>query len=52
MQAPRVLEEQTRPNLAKLLISDLLGGNDKEEITVTDANLPISIKLKLAVNYN
>jgi hypothetical protein len=49
MQAPKVLEEQTRPNLSKLLIEDLLSGSVQDEITVTESNLPISIKVKLSV---
>lgn len=46
MQAPKVLEEATRPNLEKKL-SDLV--DDGEFITVTDAALPVS--LQLCVKY-
>lgn len=42
MQAPKVLEEATRPNLTKL-ISELV--QEGEFITVTDAALPVSLQL-------
>jgi ubiquitin-activating enzyme E1 C len=42
MQAPKQLEEQTRPNLAKKL-SELVESG--EYITVTDAALPVSLQL-------
>lgn len=45
MQAPTFLEEQTRPNLEKLLSSLI---DEGEEITVTDSNLPISITLAIS----
>lgn len=44
MQAPKVLEEATRPNLSKKLF-DLL--EDGEDITITDESLPISMNLTL-----
>ncbi|KAI8970155.1 hypothetical protein BDF20DRAFT_889651 [Mycotypha africana] len=44
MQAPRTLEEQTRPNLSKSL-SELVENNDY--ITVTDDALPVSLQLKI-----
>lgn len=44
MQAPKVLEEATRPNLAKK-ISELV--DDGEYITVTDAALPVSLQLRM-----
>lgn len=40
MQAPRALEQATRPNLQKQM-GELV--EDGEEITVTDEALPISI---------
>ncbi|TPX60095.1 hypothetical protein PhCBS80983_g01980 [Powellomyces hirtus] len=42
MQAPRALQEATRPNLSKCL-SELI--RDGEEVTVTDESLPISIQI-------
>ncbi|KAJ3290900.1 hypothetical protein HK104_006462 [Borealophlyctis nickersoniae] len=42
MQAPKMLEEQTRPNLEKK-IGDLI--SDGEMITVTDVALPINMRL-------
>ncbi|TPX65963.1 hypothetical protein SpCBS45565_g04822 [Spizellomyces sp. 'palustris'] len=42
MRAPRMLEEATRPNLEKQ-IRELM--EDGEEVTVTDATLPISIQM-------
>jgi ubiquitin-activating enzyme E1 C len=44
MQAPKVLEEATRPNLVKK-ISDLV--EDGEYITVTDVALPVSLQLRI-----
>jgi ubiquitin-activating enzyme E1 C len=44
MQAPKALEEATRPNLEKR-ISELI--DDGEYITVTDAALPVSLQLKV-----
>lgn len=43
MQAPKMLEVQTRPNLEKFVI-DLVGD---DEIVVTDVNLPIVLKIKI-----
>ncbi|KAJ3015952.1 hypothetical protein HKX48_004291 [Thoreauomyces humboldtii] len=42
MQAPRMLEEATRPNLVRT-IADLL--SDGEQVTVTDEALPISMNM-------
>lgn len=42
MQAPKQLEEKTRPNLSKKL-SELVSNG--EYITVTDAALPVSLQL-------
>lgn len=42
MQAPKVLQEATKPNLEKK-ISELV--DDGEFITVTDAALPVSLQL-------
>ncbi|KAI8923686.1 hypothetical protein BC831DRAFT_514011 [Entophlyctis helioformis] len=47
MRAPKPLELATRPNLA-LLVKDLV--EPGEEITVTDANLPISLRVILEIN--
>lgn len=44
MQAPKVLEEATRPNLSKK-ISELV--DDGEYITVTDVALPVSLQLRI-----
>jgi hypothetical protein len=44
MQAPKVLRDQTKPNLDKLLIELL---DENEEITVTDLNLPISLRVSI-----
>jgi D-ribose pyranose/furanose isomerase RbsD len=46
MQAPKVLEIQTRPNLEKFVL-DMVGD---DEIVVTDANLPICLKVKIIYN--
>jgi ubiquitin-activating enzyme E1 C len=44
MQAPKVLEEATRPNLLKK-VSELV--ENGEYITVTDAALPVSLQLRV-----
>ncbi|KAJ3343838.1 hypothetical protein HDU91_000321 [Kappamyces sp. JEL0680] len=45
MQAPKVLQDQTRPNLDKLLVE--LIGEEPEEISVTDLNLPITLRVQV-----
>lgn len=44
MQAPKALEQATRPNLIKH-ISELV--QEGEYITVTDASLPVSLQLRV-----
>ena len=44
MQAPKALEQATRPNLTKS-VSELV--QEGEYITVTDASLPVSLQLRV-----
>lgn len=44
LQAPPQLEKATRPNLNKSL-EELI--HDDEEVSITDPNIPFSLKLKL-----
>ena len=46
MQAPKALEEATRPNLSKS-ISEFI--EDGEFVTVTDVALPVSLQLKVII---
>jgi ubiquitin-activating enzyme E1 C len=45
MQAPKALEESTRPNLLKSL-KELM--EKENSLTVTDASLPISLQLTVS----
>jgi len=45
MQAPKPLEQATRPNLEKPLATFV--EDEEDEITVTDQALPISLQLRI-----